>query len=82
MAKVEENKNTKPGFGQRFVDFFKGIGRSFKNMFHELKKVSWPTKKEMINYSLVVFAFMIVMTVIIGVFDFAAGALVNLIVNL
>ena len=62
MAK-EENKNTKPGFVQRFINFFKGIGRSFKNMFHELKKVSWPTKKDLINYSVVVFVFMIVMGV-------------------
>lgn len=82
MAKVEENKNTKPGFGAKVGNFFKGIGRFFMNMKHELKKVTWPTKKELINYSLVVFAFMLVMTVIIGVFDFAAGALVNLIVNL
>jgi len=82
MAKVQENKNTKPGFGAKVGGFFKGIGRFFMNMKHELKKVTWPTKKELINYSLVVFAFMLVMTVIIGVFDFAAGALVNLIVNL
>ena len=75
----QENKNTKPGFGQRVADFFKGIGRSFKNMFHELKKVSWPTKKDMINYSVVVFVFMIVMGVIIGVFDLGAGALIRLI---
>ena len=81
MAK-EENKNTKPGFGQRFVDFFKGIGRSFKNMFHEMKKVSWPSKKELINYSVLVLVFMLVMGVIIGLFDVGAGALVNLIVSL
>ena len=74
-----ENKNTKPGFGERFVGFFKGIGRSFKNMFHELKKVTWPTRKELINYSIVVFVFMIVMGVIIGVFDLGAGALIRLI---
>ena len=86
MAKVQENKNANPGFFKRtgtgIVNFFKGIGRFFMNMKHELKKVTWPTKKELINYSVVVFAFMLVMTVIIGVFDFAAGALVNLIVNL
>ena len=50
-------------------------------MKHELKKVTWPTKREMINYSLVVFAFMIVMAVIIGVFDLAAGALIDLITS-
>ena len=53
MAKVEENKNATPNFFQKFgkkaVTFFKGIGRFFMNMKHELKKVSWPTKKEMIN---------------------------------
>lgn len=86
MANVEENKSTKPSFFKRvgawFKTFFKGIGRFFLNMKHELKKVTWPTKKEMVNYSLVVFAFMIVMTILIGLFDFAAGALVDLIVKL
>ena len=51
------------------------------NMKHELKKVSWPGKKEMINYCVVVFAFMLVMAVIIGLFDLGAGALVNLITS-
>ena len=75
----EQNKNGKPGFGQRFVNFFKGIGRSFKNMLHEPKKVSWPTRKDLLNYAAVVFVFMIVMGVIIGVFDLGAGALIRLI---
>ena len=84
MAKAAENtnKNAKPGFVERCKNFFKGIGKSFKNMYHELKKVTWPTRKELINYSVVVFVFMIVMGVIIGVIDFAAGELVNLIVKL
>ena len=86
MAKAAENnsgaKNTKPGFGERFVNFFKGIGKSFKNMYHELKKVTWPTRKELINYSVVVFVFMVVMGVIIGIIDFGAGELVNLITKL
>ena len=86
MAKAAENnpgaKNAKPGFGERVSNFFKGIGKSFKNMYHELKKVTWPTKKELLNYSVVVFVFLIVMGVIIGVIDTGAGALVNLIVKL
>ena len=84
MAKAAENtsKSAKPGFGERFVNFFKGIGKSFKNMYHELKKVTWPTKKELLNYSVVVFVFMVVMGIIIGVIDLGAGALVDLIVKL
>ena len=54
----------------------------FRQVKQEVKKVTWPTRKEMINYSLVVFLFMIAMIVVIGVFDFGASALVNLIVNL
>ena len=85
MAKVVENKNANPNFFQKFgkkaVTFFKGIGRFFKNMYHELKKVSWPSKKELVNYSVVVFIFMIIMGIIIGLFDIGAGKLVDIIVN-
>ena len=82
MAKTEEKKNVKPSFVERCTNFFKGIGKSFKNMYHELKKVTWPTKKELLNYSVVVFVFMVVMGIIIGVIDLGAGALVDLIVKL
>ncbi|MEE1199250.1 MAG: preprotein translocase subunit SecE [Christensenellales bacterium] len=84
MANVE-GKNVKPNFFVRFgkgvVSFVKKVGRFFMNMKHELKKVTWPTRKDMVNYSLVVFGFMLVMMVIIGVFDVAASALVDFIVS-
>ena len=48
-------------------------------MYHELKKVTWPTKSALINYSLVVLIFLVIMGVIIGVFDMGASALVRLI---
>ncbi len=35
----------------------------------ELRKVSWPTRSEVINYSLVVFFTVIVLTALIGVLD-------------
>ena len=79
MAKAETNKNAKPSFVQRCINFFKGIGRGFKNMFHEMKKVTWPSKKDVLNYSIVVFVFMVVMGIIIGLFDVGAGTLINLI---
>ena len=80
MANAAEKK-AKPGIFQRIGNFFKRIGRYFKNMWHELKKVTWPTKKDVLNYSLVVFAFMLVMGIIIGVIDFGSGELVKLIVG-
>ena len=84
MAKAaEETKKpaAKPGFGTKVANFFKGIGRFFMNMYHELKKVTWPTKKDMVNYSVVVVLFILIMIVVIGVFDTGAGALVSLIVK-
>ena len=80
MANAVEKKD-KPSFIKRVCNFFKRIGRFFKNMWHEMKKVSWPSKKEVLNYSLVVFAFMVIMGVIIGLIDFGSGALIDLIVN-
>ena len=80
MANAVEKKD-KPSFIQRVGNFFKRISRFFKNMWHELKKVSWPGKKDILNYSLVVFAFMVIMGVIIGLIDFGSGALIDLIVS-
>ena len=78
MANAVEKKD-KPNFFQRIGNFFKRIGRYFKNMWHELKKVTWPSKKDVLNYSLVVFAFMVI---IIGVIDFGSGALIDWIITL
>lgn len=80
MANAVEKKE-KPSFFRRIGNFFVRIGRYFKNMWHELKKVTWPTKKDVLNYSLVVFAFMLVMGVIIGLFDWGSGALIRLIIS-
>ena len=78
-----QNEAKKPGFFKRVVNWFKNlgikIGKAFYNMFHEMKKVTWPTKKHLINYSLVVLAFMVLMGIIIGLFDLGAGALVKLV---
>ncbi|ADK28096.1 preprotein translocase subunit SecE [Corynebacterium pseudotuberculosis] len=39
----------------------------------EMKKVIWPTAKQMINYTLIVFAFLILMTALVAGVDFVAG---------
>lgn len=75
----DNKKNADKKEGKWFSRFFKKIGKAFYNMYHELKKVTWPTKSQLINYSLVVLAFLIIMGVVIGVFDFGAGRLIRLI---
>ncbi len=84
MAKSAE-QDKQLNFFQKFVRFFKNlakrIGRSFKDMYAELKKVTWPTKKEMINYTLVVLAFMAIMGVVIGLLDAGAAWLVSVLIS-
>ena len=63
-------------------DFFKKIGNAFKNMWRELRKVTWPSREKLINYSAIVVIFMVAMMVIIGLLDLGASQLVNLIMSL
>lgn len=41
----------------------------FKEMRGELRKVAWPTRAEVINYSIIVLVFLVFMTVLVGVAD-------------
>ena len=79
-------KNAKPNFfvrfGQGCVNLVKKIGNAFKNMWRELRKVTWPTREKLVNYSVIVVLFMLVMMVVIGLLDLGASQLVNLIMSL
>ena len=86
MTEKKAAKNTKPNFFQRFangfVNFFKKIGNAFKNMWHELKKVTWPSKEKLLHYTAIVLLFMVFMIVVIGLIDLGATQLVKLIMKL
>jgi len=68
----KENEN-KPKLTSSIKNYFKGV-RS------ELKKVNWPTRKELTNYTIVVLATVFVMTVVIWGLDLVFESLVGLIV--
>jgi len=53
----------------------------FRNMASELKKVSWPNRKDLTNYSIVVVTFMVLMAVVIGLLDLGTSALLQLLLN-
>ena len=78
-------KNQKPNFlvrfGKGFVRFFARIGNAFRNMWRELKKVTWPTRDKLVNYTVIVVLFMLFMMVVIGLLDTGATQLVNLIMT-
>ncbi len=60
------------------VGFFKGIGRFFREVISELKKVSWPSRKELTSYSIAVLVFIAICVVITFVMDTGLSAAVNL----
>ena len=63
-----------------FKNLPKRISKPFKNMYYELKKVTWPSKEKLIAYSVIVLVFMLFMGVVIGLLDMAASALVRLLI--
>lgn len=79
MAKEKEKKEKKPNFfkkaGSAITGFFKGI-------VSEIKKVTWPTKKQVVSNTLSVLAFCLVVGAIIWLSDLGLKALMNLIAGL
>ena len=63
-----------------FKNLPKRISKPFKNMYYELKKVTWPSKKKLIAYSLIVLVFMLFMGIVIGLLDMGASALIKLLI--
>ncbi len=76
----------KASFFTKVAGFFRNlpqtIAKPFKNTWHELRKVTWPTRKEWLNCTLIVLAFMVFMGVTIGLLDLGSSALIQWIIGL
>ena len=55
--------------------------KTFKEMWSELKKVTWPSKKDLIRQSTVVVVFVLILTVLVGLIDTGLSALLRLIIS-
>ena len=53
------------------------IGRGFRNMRGEISRVVWPSRKQVINNTGVVLAFMAIAALIVGAFDAGLIALLR-----
>ena len=86
MSEKEVKKTEKPGFFTRAKNWIVAlpgrIATAFKNMAAELKKVAWPSKKDLINYSVLVIAFVVVLAVIVGLLDTGSSLLVKKLIEL
>ncbi len=56
-----------------FKRTFSSIGKWFRGMKSELKKVVWPTWSQLVNNTVVVVVISLIVALIVGVFDFIAG---------
>lgn len=64
----KEKKEKKNGF-------FKKVSRFFKDFRSEVKKIVWPTKKQVVNNTIVVFVAMGVVGAAIWIIDYVLGLL-------
>ncbi|MBR5533342.1 MAG: preprotein translocase subunit SecE [Ruminiclostridium sp.] len=72
---AKAKKDKKPGIGQR-------MGKFFRELKSELKKVAWPTKADTIKRTGIVIACAIVVGIIVWIFDSLAGAVIDALLSL
>lgn len=75
MADTNLTKTKKASFGTR-------VKRFFKDTKAELKKVTWPTKEQLIHNTGVIIVFIIIIAVILSVLDLAFGKLFAIVSNI
>ncbi len=60
----------------------KGLKSFFTEIKAELKKVTWPTKSQLVNNTLVILIFIAVVTVILALLDTAFAKLFDFVIKL
>ena len=60
---------------------FKKISKFLKNVVNEMKQVRWPTKKELVKYTITVIATVAFVTVFFVIVDFGISSLIQLILE-
>lgn len=74
-AKKAKPKNDKP-------NFFVRIGRKLKEVFSEIKKVSWPSFGKVVKQTGVVLGVVALFLVVISLMDFGLGQLLSLLMKI
>lgn len=62
-------------------NIFKRIGRKFKELWSELKKITWPTSKTVAKNTVVVIVVILIFFLVIWGFDSLMAYLLGLLVN-
>lgn len=60
----------------------KKVAKFFRNVVHELRRVTWPSRKVLFTYTLVVLVTIAIFGVLLGLYDFIFLQLVELLVKI
>jgi len=61
---------------------FAKIRKFFDEVVQELQKVAWPSKDELVGSTMVVIAMTLVISIFIGIVDFALKEIINTLVKI
>ena len=64
------------------LNFFQKVGKWFREMKSELKKVVWPTGKQLLNNTVVSVVVMVASAIVLWGFDMLASGLVHALINI
>ena len=80
--KPKKNDGTnKVSFFDKVQNFFKGIGKYFKDTKSELKKVVWPSKSDVKNNTITVIVVVLIAAVVLIALDLIFGGVIHLLIG-
>ena len=82
-AKAEKTKADKPKAAkERKPGFFNRLGRFFRDLKAELKKVAWPSGSDTMKKTGIVVVCVIIVGIFIWLFDWLAGEIISALLDL
>jgi preprotein translocase subunit SecE len=72
----------KTNWKQVIKKFPSRIAGFFRDVVHELKRVTWPSRKALVNYTIVVIVTIIIFSILLGLFDFGFTYLIDLLAKI
>ena len=79
--KDDKKSGKKPGFFAKVKDFFVRLGKYFKDTKSELKKVVWPSKKQVRVNTITVLVVVLIAAVVLVVLDLIFGGVIHLMIG-
>ena len=79
--KPKKNDAKKVSFFDKVKNFFKGIGKYFKDTKSELKKVVWPSKSDVKNNTITVIVVVLIAAVVLIALDLIFGGVIHLLIG-